>query len=635
MKPPGLDSGNDEPVFDDLDQYDFLDEGSRTDAEGGPPPPEQEQEGQEAAMPAQEDAGASESGDPDDVRPEDMEVSDEEVEAFLAELGDKAQLQPVPEGGLPRDPYEEDHRSTIDLFTELKTAPARRLLYERGMPDAQMMITLKDRVKMMSAYAEEGNWQRARYLMRGMWRRRLLRLPLGRILWNLMIKAHMRANRPIAAESWINDMLTRVYQPDQYSYNTLIQGYARRGDVHKVEHWMRRMKARGVEPDMYTYTAKVNAHVTEEDMGGAERALQAMEDNIDTAAITAVPYNALLNLCAQKGDIDRAERWLSHMLESRIQPDQVTHLYLLKARAQRSDAEGAAMVLDRMQEMGGRLERGHFHALMTAHGRSDDSEGAEAWMQVMDDQGIVPDEFSYNIILSSMAAKGDTSSCLGFLERMEMEGLQPDVYTYGSMIQAHANVGDVEGARTWLLRTEEAGLEPDMRCYNHALRACAIAGNSSQAEFLARRVLRHSLVLEAQSYGSLLSAFAKDGNPAAAEFWVDHMQRTARWRHGLFPQQKIAYAYAQVLAAYVRVGNTEAAEAWLEQMLGEGVEPNQQCYVELIKGHMQEGRSAEAQKWCTRMTTWSNHKVPDEVQQLCLSGELGQGGQQMLEEAVL
>lgn len=631
-KPRRADQDREGQIFEDLDGYDFLDEGSGSESGSS----SQQRDGmQTEAMIAEQGNQASESDDFDDVTFEDIDVSEEEVAAFLAELGENAAVKPPVEGGVPRDAFDKDHRDGLDVFRELSNVPQRRLLYERGMPDSQMMITLKDRVKQMSVYAEQGNWFRARYIMRGIWRRRLLRLPLGRIMWNLMIKAHMRANRPLAAESWINDMLTRVYQPDLYSYNTLLQGYARRGDVHKADQWMRRMKARGVDPDIYSYTAKVNVHVTVEDAEGAERAILAMEENLGETALTAVPYNALLKLFAQTGDVDRAEHWLSHMLEAKVRPDQVTHLYLLKARAKQRDADGAAHVLDRMQEMGGNLEKSHFQALMTAHGRSADFEGAEAWMRVMDDQGIEPDVFSYNIILSSMAAQGDKDSCLGFLERMEMEGLAPDVFSYSAVIQAHANVGDAEGARSWLLRAEEAGLEPDMRCYNHALRACAVAGNSSVAQFLARRVLRHSLTLEAQSYGSILGAFAKDGNPAEAEFWVDHMMRTSRWRYGLFSQRQISYAYAQVVAAYIRVGNTEAAEAWISQMLGEGVEPSQQCYAELVRGHLKDGRQAEAQKWCYRMSAWSNHKVPEELQQLCFHSQVGPGEHQhVLEEAV-
>lgn len=62
--------------------------------------------------------------------------------------------------------------------------------------------------------------------MKGIWRRRGLRLPLGRMMWNQMIKArakcfwrplreaHVNADRPRAAESWLQDMMDRIFQPD-------------------------------------------------------------------------------------------------------------------------------------------------------------------------------------------------------------------------------------------------------------------------------------------------------------------------------------------------------------------------------------------------------------------------------------
>ncbi|CAE7289480.1 unnamed protein product [Symbiodinium natans] len=93
----------------------------------------------------------------------------------------------------------------------------RNVLYARGLPNNQMVITLKDRMNMLCDHADRGEWRQARYIMKGIWRRRQLRLPLGRRMWNQMIKAHVNANRPKAAESWLKDMLNRVFQPDIYS----------------------------------------------------------------------------------------------------------------------------------------------------------------------------------------------------------------------------------------------------------------------------------------------------------------------------------------------------------------------------------------------------------------------------------
>merc|ERR1719245_2842462 len=172
---------------------------------------------------------------------------------------------------------------------------------------------------MLAAFADEGNWQRARFLMRGLWRKKRLRLPLGRILWNLMIKAHVRANRPKAAESWVEDMLDRVYQPDIFSYNTLLQGYAKRGDYLKAESWVRRMKARGVDPDVLSYGTLADAYANADHLEGAERTVEEMNENCPNEK-GARPYNAILKVCARRGADRIAEVWFERMQARGVEP---------------------------------------------------------------------------------------------------------------------------------------------------------------------------------------------------------------------------------------------------------------------------------------------------------------------------
>jgi len=570
-----------------------------------------------------------------DGSPEDgvsaAEVSDDEVNEFLAEMGGQPLVEPIPDDRTPLDPMGGDASKTLDIFQELRSTPQRQLIYERGMPDQQLMLTVKDRLQMVAESAEAGQWFDARYTMRGLWRKRKLRLPLGRILWNLMIKAHVKAGRPKGAESWIVDMMSRVYQPDIYSFNTLLQGFGKKGDYLKVESWMRRMAARGVAPDLYSYTSLAESYAKSDDLEGVQRAIDRMEaSGCEVSNVYA--YNAVLKVCVKRGEMQLAEHWLQRIQEAGLRPDRVSYLMMIRVASQERDTQRAAHWLEAMEQDGHQPGRPQFHALMTAHAKAGDISGAEAWSRVMGDQGMAPDAYTYNILISAAATAGDVEAAEALVLRMEAEAdVNPDTVTYATMIGALAEKGDPEAARNWLFRAEDNGIAPDVRCYNEAIKAFSRVGNSSEAERLARRLLRHSLTPDVYTYNTLLGAFAKDGNPAAAEFWVDHMQRLARWRHTKFPVKQMAVAYREVLNAYVRVGNLEAAEAWHSQMLGEGVEPDAGCYLSLVRGHLDQGREAEARKWLHRMSTWSSFEPPQELEMRLL----GEGGQQPTKEALL
>lgn len=530
-----------------------------------------------------------------------VEVSDDEVSEFLAEFNAQPIVAKEP-GTVPIDPFEKDATKELDTFKEMKGG-RRDLMYARGMPSNQMVITLKDRLNMLSEHADNGEWRQARYIMKGIWRRRHLRLPLGRRMWNQMIKAHVNANRPMAAESWVKDMLNRVFQPDIYSYNTLLKCYGRRGDFLKAEKWIRRMRARGVAPDMYSYSSLVQAYVVADDVEGAERVFSKMEV---TDASNTFAHNTLLKAYAQKEQAEKAEK----LFKTMAKPDATTYLQMIRVAASVSDPEGAADWLRRMSEAGLQPWVPHFHAVMTAHAKMGDMEGAEAWFRVMLDEGMRPELVSCNILMSAAANGGDTAGAEGVLLRMEDLQLRPDVVTYSTLFSAFAKAGNAIGARDWLLQAEEAGIEPDLNCYKQIIKACVQSGDAAMAERMARRLLRNRLTPDVYTYNMLLNALAKAGNWASAEFWVDHMQRAARWKHNEFPLDQISVAYAEVFLAHVEAGDLEGAEAWIMQMVGEGIEPQARCYTALVQRYLDQGDLDNARRWLGRMNTWSNHSAP-------------------------
>jgi len=560
-----------------------------------------------------EESYEGEEEDDEDSQQPDPEVSDEEVDEFMAELAGRPAVAKE-DNTVPIDPFGSDASLQLDTFQEMRLNPARGLLYQRGMPDQQMMLTLKDRLTMLRDFAQEGNWKRARYVMRGIWRKKRLRLPLGRVLWNTMIKAHANAGRPKAAESWVVDMLDRVFQPDIVSYNTLLECYGKRGEFLSAEKWLRRMRARGVPPNMFSYGAVASAYAKIGDLEGTQRVVSEIRNSgCEVDPSNTMPHNAILKLCAQAGKDVVAGRWFEKMLDDGVTPDGVSFLQMIKASAQAGDLEGAAEWLKRMNEAGIEARRQHFHAVMAGHAKISDLEGVEAWLRVMMDEGHRPDTCSYNILLSAASQGGNTEAAEGIMSRMKAAKIGADLITYSTLIGAFAEAANVTGARYWLFQGERDGLKPDVKCYNQAIKACSRAGNATMAEQLARRLLRYQLSPDSYTYNTLLSGFAKDGNWKSAEFWVDHLQRLARRKPEGFPLKQIGIAYSEVLLAHVRAGNLQAAKAWHLQMLGEGVEPDARCYTALARAHLEIGELEEAQLWTNRMNSWSNYRTPADL----------------------
>lgn len=538
------------------------------------------------------------------------EVSDEEVDSFLQELEERPNVPGYNNKQL--DIFEKGQAGRLDIFDELRDVPERLTVYDRGLPHREEWLTLKERVQLLSEFAGRGDWQESRKLMKTMWAKRRLRMPLGRILFNLMIKAHVQAGRNDAAEFWLVDMLERVFQPDLFSYNTLLSGFAREGEYVRAEKWLARMRARGVEPDVWTWAALANAHSEAGDLLGAERTLDSMEaDNY--GGVSAMPYNAVIKACAAEGDKARAERWFSRMVDGGARPDHVSYLLLIKAHTQTGDMEGAERWLERIRLEEGdgvRIGRQHYHAVMSGYARIGDLVKTHNWMQAMQSRKLYADRVTYNILFSAASKSGATDTFEGLLKKMRKYKIEPDVVTFSTAIGAFAELGDVEQALAWLTRAEEEGVEPDLKCYNQVLKACARAGNYATAESLMRKLLRSKLTPDSITYNTLLAALAEGGAPAMSEYWVDHMTRASRWRQSEFSSQQLSVAYAEVLRAYARAGDLSSADAWLNRMLSEGLEPDLRCYTAVARGHLLHGNVEEAQLWCERMASWSSLRPP-------------------------
>eukprot|EP00913_Durusdinium_trenchii_P014143 g13272.t1 len=392
-------------------------------------------------------------------------------------------------------------------------------------------------------------------------------------------------------------MLDRIFQPDIASYNTLLKCYGQRGEFLKAEKWIRRMKARGVDPDMYSYSALVQSYVEAKDLQGAERAMQAMKaSGCEIASSNTFAYNTLMKHWAQLGEVDQVEEMFGRMQDDGIIPDSASYLQLLRACGQSGDPEGAAEWLKVMGEEDLSPGPAHFHAVMSSHAKLGDMEGTEAWFRVMMDAGHRPELIGRSAGQLTMRA-----------------WLVQDVVTIGTLLSSFAKVGNATGATTWLLNAEEMGIEPDLNCYKQVIKACVAAEQPDLAERLARRLLRNRLTPDVYTYNMLLNALAHAGLADAAEFWVDHMQRSARWRHNDFPLEQVSVSYSEVLLAHVKAGDLQKAEEWLEQMLGEGIEPQARCYTALAQSYLDAGDPEQAGKWLGRMTSWSNHAPPQNL----------------------
>jgi pentatricopeptide repeat protein len=187
-----------------------------------------------------------------------------------------------------------------------------------------------------------------------------------------------------------------MIKPNTVAYNTLCNIYAKIGNVNEVFRLYQKMqtdfesgKNKECRPDMHTFGTVLNALQKSDCSDAAEKAEQIFHL---ISSPNTVAYSTLLNIYAQKGDVEKALNVLRRM-QAEI------------ASGKNKDSLPDVPTYNTM-----------LVALLKS-GRSDAAEKAEQIFNAIS----LPDTITYNTLMNIYASKGDADKVLNLVERMQSD----------------------------------------------------------------------------------------------------------------------------------------------------------------------------------------------------------------------
>lgn len=184
----------------------------------------------------------------------------------------------------------------------------------------------------------------------------------NRIHLNAAINVFAKARRPQKAEEWLIWMQDNDLKPNEVSYNSVINACAQTGYVERAEMWLGRMLEAGVQANEEMWLEKMLAAGVKTD---------------------AFSYNSVINACAQRRDIERAETWLEKMLSEGIQADEVSYSSVIKACVQKGELDLAGYWLERMAAAGLQANEVTYNTVAGACLAAGDKDRLERWRKLM------------------------------------------------------------------------------------------------------------------------------------------------------------------------------------------------------------------------------------------------------------
>merc|ERR1719171_662201 len=117
-----------------------------------------------------------------------------------------------------------------------------------------------------------------------------------------------------------------------------------------------------------------------------------------------ISYTAMINACAQTGDIQKAEEWLVKMLEDGVEPNVIT-----------------------------------FNAVIAAAAKKGQGRRAENWLEKMKLAEVLPNSFSYNSAAKPYVALGDWRKVEQLMGNLRNDGLAFDDFCLTSLLHSYGN----------------------------------------------------------------------------------------------------------------------------------------------------------------------------------------------------
>jgi len=238
------------------------------------------------------------------------------------------------------------------------------------------------------------------------------------------------------------------------------------------------MKSRGIEPNIYTYNAllKVCAESYEVD-----RAFDLLDEIVHEKNLNAtiVTFGTMMMACERVGDIEAASKVFSKMKQFGVEPNEYVYGAAISCCRKSYDPERAFLLLRKMMSIGGDLypNTATFNTVLLAlTNKRQNRQPSMSSDYSLNYENLERALKIYKKMKSPPKLESSDSALSNFSERSG-----PNRRTYSILIEATAAEQFGESAEEILKDMEEAGFTPDVELYTSIVRAYEQSGKPLKA----------------------------------------------------------------------------------------------------------------------------------------------------------
>eukprot|EP00746_Dinoflagellata_sp_MGD_P013803 gnl/MRDRNA2_/MRDRNA2_129977_c0_seq1.p1 gnl/MRDRNA2_/MRDRNA2_129977_c0~~gnl/MRDRNA2_/MRDRNA2_129977_c0_seq1.p1 ORF type:complete len:622 (+),score=131.78 gnl/MRDRNA2_/MRDRNA2_129977_c0_seq1:96-1961(+) len=220
---------------------------------------------------------------------------------------------------------------------------------------------------------------------------------------------------------------------DSVMYNVLIKGHVQANRFDDALSWLAVMKEDNVAPSSITFGILLDACIDKCKMDIASLVFQQMIGS--GLQMNAVLFTTMMKGLAKAGRIKDALEMYDHMMQQGIEPDLFTYSTLIKCLCDNKELESAFLLLDQMSTKGIAPDEVIFNNLLAGCVQCTNLSLGERLIQDMMNLGIKPSVTSVSILLKLHSKCQSLPQALELLRTMEARfGLKAEQRLYVQLI---------------------------------------------------------------------------------------------------------------------------------------------------------------------------------------------------------
>ncbi|KAM0023383.1 putative tetratricopeptide-like helical domain superfamily [Helianthus debilis subsp. tardiflorus] len=319
------------------------------------------------------------------------------------------------------------------------------------------------------------------------------------MLWNSMIKAHIRSKQPQEAIIMYNKMITNdsfTVQPDKYTYTFVLKACTMLLDIEEGVLLHEQIGKRGLESDVFIGTGLVDLYCK---CGHLVRARQVFDKMPERDVVV---WNAMVAGLSQSLDFDQAiELFRSMQLRGGVEPNSVSLLNLFPAIHKLSSVRLCKCVH-------GYVTRRNFpntvmNGLIDVYSKCERMDIAYRIFESMHE----PDDVSWGTLMAGFALNGCHYEVLELFDQMKNNNLNVNIVSVVSALAAAGETKDLVKGKMIHECVKKNKFDSDIRVSTPLITMYAKCGELEKAQRLFHNLSGKDMV----AWSAVIAAFAQSG----------------------------------------------------------------------------------------------------------------------------